>query len=205
MTDRMTMMVGAAVLAAVVAGAPGVEAQGMNLQVLPKIGVFTPLGSLTEDAEMEIGLALGVAGEINMPGLPFSIRLNVEHAVATDVVRRDAAETVLGEVSITNVVGDIVLRPLPPTASFQPYFMGGGGVKMYSFDSETGWVGSLAGLGPTTRRGTLHVGGGVDARFGPLALVLEVSDYISTFADAAGESRLQNHLYGMLGFRVSMF
>jgi hypothetical protein len=205
MTATTLSRAGAAVLLLMLLPCAARAQNGPNLQVVPKIGVFTPLGTLTANTEIELGLALGAAGELTLPGLPFNLRINVDHAITTDVVERAIAETALGQVSITNIVGDVVLRPLPATAALQPYFMAGGGVKSYSLDSDIGWVGDLSGVAGTVRRGTLHVGGGVDARFGPLALLLEISDYISTFLDSDGGSRLQNHLYGMVGFRVTMF
>jgi hypothetical protein len=185
--------------------ASAAQAQGPNMQVVPKIGVFTPIGTFTENTELELGLAVGLAGEFTLPALPFDVRLNLEHATTTDIVERGVAETVLGDVSVTSVVGALVLRPLPPTAAFHPYFMGGGGLKLYRLRSEAGFTGDLAGVAETTRRGAFYVGGGVDARVGPITLLLEVADYISTFPLAGGDTRLQNHLYGMLGFRVAMF
>jgi hypothetical protein len=181
------------------------HSQELNLQLVPKLGVYTPLNSLTDGAEAEVGVAFGLAGEFVLPRLPFNIRVNLDHANATNIVTRDAAESALGTVSITNVTGDIVLRPLAATALFRPYFLGGAGVKLYSFDVPAPGRADLAGVVGTTRRTTLHVGGGVDVRFGPAALLLEVSDYLSTLPDAEGGTRLQNDLFGMIGFRVTMF
>jgi hypothetical protein len=181
------------------------ESQELTVQIVPKLGVYTPLNTLTDGAEAEIGAAFGVAGEFMLPRLPFSIRVNLDHGNTTNIVTRDAAESVLGTVAITNVTGAVVLRPFAATALFQPYFLGGGGVKLYSFDVPTPGQADLAGVVATTRRATLHVGGGVNVRFGPAALLLEVSDYLSTLPFAEGGTRLQNDLFGMIGFRVTMF
>jgi hypothetical protein len=178
--------------------------QGVNLQVVPKIGVFTALGTFGENSELESSLAYGVAGEVTLPALPVNLRINLDHASATNIVRRDATEAVLGTASITAVVGQLVFRPLAPAALFQPYFLAGGGVKRYDFTREAG-APELVGIGHSATRGTVHIGGGVDVRFGPLALLLEVGNYMSTLAADAGESRLQHDAFGMLGFRVSMF
>ncbi|HSJ26356.1 MAG TPA: hypothetical protein VK929_16875 [Longimicrobiales bacterium] len=176
----------------------------LNLQVVPKIGVFTPLAPFGETSELQSTLALGLAAELLLPSWPVNLRANLEHATTTDIVRRDASETVLGTARITTVVGDVVLRPFAAPATFQPYLLAGGGVKIHEIDREVGTL-DLSGLAERFTRGTLHVGGGVDARFGPLAVLLEVGNYMSTVEAVSGESRVQHDAFGMLGFRVSMF
>jgi hypothetical protein len=42
-------------------------------------------------------------------------------------------------------------------------------------------------------------------RIGPVVVVAEVADYISTFVIGDDESRLQNDVVGMIGIRVGMF
>jgi hypothetical protein len=201
---HLSRLPAAAAAAAFILAAPPVHAQGLNLQVVPKIGVFTQLSTFGGNTELESALAYGVAGEVTVPTLPVNLRVNLDHASRTNIVRRDAAETVVGSVSITAIVGDVVLRPLAATALFQPYFMAGGGVKLYDIERPD-VIADLAGLGERTTRGTVHVGGGVDVRFGPLALLLEVGNYMSTLAAEGDESRVQHDAFGLLGFRVAMF
>ena len=203
--DR-TSLAALAALAALASGAFAAPAAAqMNLQIVPKIGVYTPVGGLTETTEIRPGLAYGLAAEFVLPWLPVGLRANVDVAHAAEIQQRTEAEERVGEVMLTSVVADLVLRPLPRTALAQPWFIGGAGIKQYDMDLESRAGGELSGVDEDLTRFTAHVGGGLDVRFGALAFVLEIGDYISSFRDAAGTSRLQNDLVGMVGFRVSMF
>jgi hypothetical protein len=192
------------VVMVLVAGSGGAVGAQMNLQVVPKVGVFTPLAPFGETSELASTLAFGVAGELLLPLLPVNLRVNLDHASTTDIVRRDPTEAVLGTARITAVVGNVVLRPFDAAALFQPYFVAGGGAKIYEVDREA-VVADLAGLDRRFTRGTVHVGGGVDVRFGPMALLLEVGNYMSTLEARPGDSRVQHDAFGLLGFRVTMF
>jgi hypothetical protein len=190
---------------AVVIAAPiPVAAQGANVQVVPKIGISMPLGSLGDNTELANGLALGVAAELTLPRLPVNLRANLEYAHTADIVERSATESVHGEATILNLVGDVVLRPLPATATAQPYFLGGAGIKTYDIAVGPTAGPDLSRTAGTTTRFALHIGGGLDVRFGPMALVLEISDYISTLP-LGDDSRTQHDVFGMIGFRVAMF
>jgi hypothetical protein len=177
--------------------------QGGNLYIVPKIGVFTPLTPFGETSELQSTLALGVAAEVGLPGLPVGLRLNLDHATTTDIISRTAEEAVLGTARLTAVVGQVVLRPFDRAALFQPYFLGGGGVQIYDIERLIVTAPDL-GTAPRSTRATLHVGGGVDVAAGPLRLVLEVGNYISSLEARQGESRVHHHAFGMLGFRVGM-
>lgn len=203
MRVRVSVVLPAVALALAVQVAPA-RAQGPNVQLVPKAGLFMPLNALTDAAEVDMGLALGLAVELTLPRLPVDLRANLEYAIATDIVERSAAETVLGELSLLAITGDVVLRPLPATAVAQPYFLGGAGIKTYDISLEPGAPDDLLGMEGTTTRFALHIGGGVDVRFGPLSLVLEISDYISRIETGTGDTRLQNDVFGMIGFRVAM-
>jgi hypothetical protein len=198
----------AAVLAAVLAAALAVPAagtaQGVNLQLVPKAGISVPMGTLGDNSEIATAPALGVAAELTLPALPVSLRANLEYGHTADIVERSHAETVLGEATILAVTGDVVLRPLPPTAVARPYVLGGAGIKSYDIAVAPAAGPELRDVEGTTRRWALHVGGGLDVRVGPLSFVLEVSDHISTFP-VGGDSRVQHDVFGMLGFRVAMF
>ena len=53
---------------------------------------------------------------------------------------------------------------------------------------------------------TLHAGVGLDLGLGPIALVAELSDYISWYeAEGADESEMQNDIFLMAGIRVGIF
>jgi hypothetical protein len=176
----------------------------LNLQVVPKIGVYTPLAPLGDGAELESTMALGVAGELTFAALPVGLRVGLDHATTTEVRRRDATEAVIGEARITAVAASLVVRPFDPAAPFQPYFMAGGGAKRLDLDLEA-VIPDLAAVRGRTTRPTLHVGGGVDVRFGPVSLLLEVANYISSLEARPGQSRVQHDAFGLLGFRVNMF
>lgn len=203
MRIRVSAVIPAVAIALAAQVGPAV-AQRPNVQLVPKAGLFMPLNALTDGAEVDMGLALGLAVELTLPRLPVNFRANLEYANATDIVERSAAETVLGELSLIAITGDVVLRPLPATAVAQPYFLGGAGIKAYDITLEPGGPDDLLGMEGTTTRFALHIGGGVDVRFGPLALILEISDYISRIETGTGDTRLQNDVFGMIGFRVAM-
>jgi hypothetical protein len=188
-----------AALCPLLAAAPA-AAQGLNLQIVPKIGIYSPIGGLTETTEIRPALAYGVAAEITLSFLPINVRANADVAHKAEIEQRSAAEPRVGEVTLTNIVGDLVLRPLPRAAIAQPYFLGGAGIKQYDLDLETAAGGELSGVEEESSRFTVHIGGGLDVRWGPIAFVLEVADYISSF-----NTKVQNDVVGMLGFRVSMF
>ena len=188
-----------AALCPLLAAAP-VAAQGLNLQLVPKIGVYSGIGGLTETTEIKPALAYGLAAEITLPFLPINVRANVDVVQSGEIEQRTAEEPRVGEVTLTNIVGDLVLRPLPRAVLAQPYFLAGGGIKQYDMDLETAAGGELSGVEESSSRFTGHIGGGLDVRWGSFAVVLEVGDYISSFGD-----KLQNDLVGMVGFRVSMF
>jgi hypothetical protein len=186
-------------LISIIVAAPA-AAQDMNLQLVPKIGVYSGIGGLTETTEIKATLVYGLAAEITLPFLPLNVRANVDVVESGEIEQRSAAEPRVGEVTLTNIVGDLVFRPLPRAVFAQPYFLAGGGVKMYDLELETAAGGELSGVEESSSRFTGHVGGGLDVRWGSFAVVLEIGDYISSFGD-----KMQNDLVGMVGFRVSMF
>jgi hypothetical protein len=192
----------AAVFLTALAAGP-VAAQGGSIHIVPKIGVFTPLTAFGETNELQGTLALGVAAELALPTFPLGVRVNLEHATTTDIVSRDALQSRLGTARLTAIVGQVVLRPFDRAALFQPYLLGGGGVQIYEVERLTVMAPDL-GTAPRSTRPTLHIGGGVDVAVGPLRLLLEVGNYMSTLETRPGESRLHHHAFGMVGFRVGM-
>jgi hypothetical protein len=183
---------------------PG-EAAAQRVQLVPKAGVYTALGPLTENTEIEPGLAFGGAIEVGLPIVPIALRLTVDYALDVEIVRRGTTEERVGDVSLLGVVGDVVLRPLPGAVIARPYFLLGGGIKRYTMTLETTGGGDLSGVDENLSRATVHAGGGFDVRVGPVALVLEVGDYLSTFVDAAGDSKVQHDAFGQAGLRITVF
>lgn len=198
------LSLGAGILAALLTTTPALaqEAPGPNVQLVPKIGVFTAINELGAGAELENGLALGLAVELYLPGSPVTLRANLEW-VDTRIAALGTGNEV-GDATITVVVADAVFRPLPPTALLQPYVMGGAGIKRYELGSDNGGGGTGLTEG-TSNRFTAHIGGGFDVRLGPLAVLLEVSDYVSSFRIDGDEAELQNDLFALIGFRIGMF
>jgi hypothetical protein len=75
----------------------------------------------------------------------------------------------------------------------QPYLLAGAGVKRYS------------GEGDDQSKFTGHVGAGADLKLGPIGLLAEINDYISSFEDeTTGDSKLQNDVFISLGFRIGL-
>jgi hypothetical protein len=194
-------------LAAPVFNAPALRAQSFELQLLPRIGVATPLGRLTESTEMRTALAFGIAAELQLPALPFSVRANLDHIRAAGISERSAEQPVVGEADITLLVGDVVLRPFAATsaaAATQPYILAGAGVKRYRLRLDSRVDGELD-VPHEISRLTVHLGGGADVRVGRFVLILEVADYLSTFVSGNDTSQLQHDVVGVLGLRVSLF
>jgi hypothetical protein len=187
------------------AGLPAARlaAQGPSLHIVPKVGMSMPLGTLADNTEIDFAVAFGAAGELVLPRLPFSVRASVDYAREANITQRTSTEPVLGQASILALAGDVVIRPLPATAIAQPYFLGGGGVRRY--DIRIGPVADTQLRSGTTTRAALHFGGGFDVLLGPLSLVLEVTDYLGTFPDGSGGTRLQNDVFAMIGLRVALF
>lgn len=182
------------------ASASPVAAQlpGVGVRLVPKIGMYKPLGDLVEGAKAKNKISLGLGAELKLPIIPINVRANVEYLPHTDVL--DGADVRIGSVSMTNLVGDLMFRPLPGIIPVSPYIFAGGGVKKYNFrDFSTAVLNSSN----NTTDPTLHVGAGVEFKLGVTGLVVEVGDYISRF-ERAGASKLQNDVYGSLGFRVGL-
>jgi len=169
------------------------QVPGVSFTVVPSVGYFAPLSSLGDaavagEAKLDGALTIGLSAELGVPALPFGIRANLEHVLDAKMEQDDPES---GEGSITMVTGDIVFGG-PRLLPVRPYLLVGAGVKRYDFDTtESDFTG--------------HVGGGVDVKFGPIGFVAEVSDYISQFEFAPGETKLQNDVVARLGFRVGMF
>ena len=103
------------------------------------------------------------------------------------------------EVDMVAITGDLVFRPLPRIVVVQPYLLAGAGIKRYSFGDD---VGTFAA---DRNHFTGHIGAGADLKVGPIAVLAEISDYISSFKNAAtDENKLQNDVFVMVGFRIGM-
>ena len=197
------LVVGTALTAFAASQPPPAAAQ--RIELLPKAGVYTALGPLTENTEIEPGLAVGGAVELGLPLLAFAVRVTADYVLDAEIVRRGTTAEHVGDVSLLGVAGDVVLRPLPGAVLARPYFLGGAGIKRYALELETTGGGDLSGASETVSRFTLHVGGGLDVRVRSVALVLEVADYLSSFVSATGDSKVQHDAFGQAGVRIAAF
>jgi hypothetical protein len=174
---------------------------GINLILGARAGMFSPMSALAEtgsgDLKLKPGLGIGASLELDLPLSPINVRANVEAALGAKM-ELDGEEQGDAEVDVIAFTGDLVFRPLPRIVVFQPYLLAGAGIKRYSFDAGLGFT-------PDESDFTGHVGIGADLKLGPLAVLAELSDYISSFKnESTGDSKLQNDVFVMVGFRIGM-
>ncbi len=196
MSQRLPVVVFALLLCALPAHA---QIPGINLNLGARVGYFKPLGSLADtpfEVEVSSGLGLGAHLELDLPLSPINVRANVAATLGRSL-STDGDEDEGSDLDIVVITGDLVFRPLPRVVVVQPYLLAGAGVKRYSFDFN--------GENESESKFTGHVGAGADLKVGPIALLAEVSDYISSFELAeGGGSKLQNDVFVSIGFRIGM-
>lgn len=200
MTKRIAVVTGLLMLSAAPAFA---QVPGINLHLGARAGVFSPMGALAEttqgDLKLKSGLGIGASIELDIPVSPINVRANVDAAIGAKLKLNDD-ELEGAEVDVVAITGDLVFRPLPRIVVVQPYLLAGGGVKRYSFKQE-----GVTGFDDDRSNFTGHIGAGADLKLGPIAVLAEVSDYISSFKnEATDDSKLQNDVFVMVGFRIGM-
>lgn len=211
MTARFTSCLSPAAVMLLLAAAAPLHAQGAGLRLTPRIGVYSPAGALTEHTEIENALVAGIAAELLLPDIFFDLRLTFDHVTRTDLlVRGTPPESRLGRIALTAITAGVVLRPFPAALLLEPHFVAGLGVKRYDLDIEPVPApppagGEFGNSLDSSRRFTLHAAIGFGIPAGPVRVQVEFSDYISTFVDGFGESRLQNDLVATLGIGVRLF
>jgi hypothetical protein len=200
-TFVFSVLYATASLAALGAGSVAAQVPGVGVRLVPKVGMYRPLGDLTElagGAKTKDHLSVGIGAELKLPIVPINVRANVEYLPHTDVM--SDADVRVGSVSMTNLVADLMFRPLPGIIPVSPYLFAGGGVKKYDFrDFST----AILNSSDNSTEPALHVGAGVEFKLGVTGLVVEVGDYISRF-ERAGKSKLQNDGFASLGVRVGL-
>jgi hypothetical protein len=192
----------AATLFMLAPSAVSAQIPGINLNLGARAGMFTPMSTLAEtpfgDLKLKPGLGIGASLELDLPLSPVNVRANLDAALGAKV-ELDGQESQGDEVDVVAITGDLVFRPLPRIVVFQPYLLAGAGIKRYSFD------GTLDNATNSESDFTGHVGIGGDLKIGPLAVLAELSDYISSFKnEGTGDSKLQNDVFVMVGFRIGM-
>ncbi len=189
-------------------GVTGLAAQvpGISLDIVPKIGAEMPLADLptTPSAEaiknMSGAFAWGVAAELGLPGLPFSLRANVDATTKKTVSPATGITTGTVDQTMMTIFGDLVFRPLPKLILIQPYVMAGLGVKRYNYSLSD--PSDLFQRSFTNRSDmAYHLGVGLD--IGPL--VVEANDYMNNYAFDGGGSKFQHDVFIMAGLRLGLF
>jgi hypothetical protein len=189
---RIVMIVGGMLLAAAPAQA---QLPGINVHVGARAGLYTPLGDLVVGTKVKSGLGIGASIELDIPFSPINVRANVDAAMGRGLeVDGHAVEG--PKVDIVAITGDLVFRPLPRIVVLQPYFLAGAGVKRYSFERMAG--------AEDKSNFTGHIGAGADMKLGPIGILGEISDYISSYESGLGDKKLQNDVFITVGFRIGM-
>ena len=210
-TRIMVALAGVACMAAPAAA----QVPGIELSVLPKVGFYSPASDLAaaQDALGEVvddrggSLALGLALEMGVPLTALGVRVGFDYVTGSEFTYEDeAAVEATAEQTMLAITGDVVLRPIPRLVVVQPYLLAGAGVKRYdfSFDEDAG-TDIEAAFPESETDFTIHAGIGVDLGLGPIALIAELSDYISWYETGADESEMQNDLFLMAGIRLGLF
>ena len=178
MRTQLTLAMAVALL---VAGAPDIDAQGLEVEVTPMLGGQFSLADLPgsfeltsesglpttfDGAEIDGGLTLG-----GRTGLRFGNGLGIGATVLyspTQLTEGSGAETDLG---VWLYGMDVSYHALGPTSMARPFVVAGVGGKTYvldGMDAETDLM--------------WNVGGGVDVQVHPrAALRLEARDYMTVF------------------------
>lgn len=183
------------------AGASTANAQipGLDVHLAARVGYFTPLGIVGEDAsdretKLSEGLGFGASIEFDIPASPINVRANVDATFGRSL-EVEGLEVPGTDVDLIAFTGDLVFRPIPRLVLAQPYILAGAGFKRYSaegaFDDQTDFTG--------------HLGIGADMNLAGISLLVEVSDYISSLEPVDGsDSRLQNDVFIMVGLRIGI-
>ncbi len=199
---RKSLRIPGVVLVVFLVGASQATAQipGLNVHLGAKGGWFTPIGIIGEDvsgreSKLSQGVAVGASLELDIPLSPINVRANLAATFGRSI-EVEGLEVPGTEIDLIVLTGDLVFRPVPRVVVAQPYLLVGAGIKKYSgegtFDSVTDFTG--------------HLGAGADMNLGALSLMVEISDFISSFDEIpSGDGRLQNDVFIMAGFRIKLF
>ena len=191
------------------------QVPGIDLQLVPKIGFYAPVSDLAEAAavgsdireDREGSLAVGLGVELALPFSPVDVRVGFDYVTNSEITFDEGVGTTESQVEqqMLALTGDLVLRPIPRLLVLQPYLLVGAGVKRYDFEFQDAG-GGVEAFDDSTTDFALHGGLGFDLGLGPLALVVEASDYISWFEpEGADDSEMQHDLFLMAGIRVGLF
>ena len=176
-------------------------ASAQSIHVSPMAGAFHPssdafdLGQAADQGRLVKGnaLALGLNLELSL------LRLSAVYATGADIAGGGlGGSNDIGDGSLLAVAGDVVLRPLP-RIWFQPYVLGGVGLKRQSFSFEDQSLDEA--FDEATTDFAWHAGVGADLMLGNFGIVAEVTDFITS-----GENdRFGRHdTFLMMGVRLRL-
>ena len=127
-------------IALLFAGPGAAQVPGIGLELVPKVGFYTPAadlataaGALGEIVDDRGGsLAVGVALDFSAPLAPVSFRVGFDYVTSSEFTYADTTGAggleATGEQTMLALAGDVVLRPLPRLLVVQPYLLAGAGV-----------------------------------------------------------------------------
>jgi hypothetical protein len=195
------------------ASAGSAGAQGIRLS--PSVGLYVPIADLgdvqgvsgaVDFGKKESTFAYGLALDFGATG-GLGFRVSGAYATSSDVpVRGVGCTTCEARNTVLALTGAVVLRPIPPLALFQPYFLAGAGVKTYDFDGDRLDDDGLdIFVGDQSKfTGQLGAGLALNPR-GRIGIFAELSDYISGFdfeGDDSGD--LQNDFFFNVGISLGL-
>ncbi len=166
-----------------------------------ELGVLKEAGfeEVLEFGKRERSLAYSLGLELPVTG-PFSGRATLAYGTAANLPIDEAAcldcEATTGLLAATAA---LVFRPLPGSLAFQPYLLGGGGVKHYDLESLDELA--RAPLVDQSRK-TAVIGAGIEVRLGPLRIVTEISDYVSPIFAEDDVETMQHDLFWTAGLML---
>lgn len=177
MTLTHRRLLGACALAPFLAPA---AASAQGLSITPLAGAYIPASSFadlegeaeTVRVERESSLALGL--NVSTGPLRATIRYVTDATLSEEGID-DASAIESG--SLLAASADLVLRPFPRLVGFQPYVLGGVGLKRQGYSYADDGVDDLFPDSETDL--AFHFGLGAELSAGALALVLEADDFIS--------------------------
>lgn len=189
--------------------------RAQTFRVIPQVGVFVNARDLPapdiqlflrDRSDRSSKLALGLAVETELSGLPLGARVGALYGAESDVpvrgvvcIEAPCRSVRAGTFALT---GDLLLD-LPSPGGLRPFLLGGVGLERWSVDHEVG-VGSFV---ESETRFAGHLGAGAELGLGSAGLRLELDDYITGGADEDGPSiggpQARHDLFVMLGVSLT--
>jgi len=144
------------------------------VQQLRPVSTGTPAGVWLEGAPQ-----VGLAAQVRTP-LPFDVRVGLSAAWPTMRVAATSEESSASRSSVTFAGVDLVVHG-PGLGPLTTHLLLGGGVKHYDFDQRALAGGAAVDYARDVTDPTLHLGLGVGYAFRRYGVLVEVSDYESSF------------------------